>query len=213
MVTGTDGRLAERLRAEGFEVAECPLIRIEPLSGPQIEAGDYDWILVTSRNAVAPLLERLHGVPSGVAAIGPGTAAALRERGVEPAIVSNESTQEGLAAALPRPAGRVLFAGAEGARDVLVSELDAEFVPLYRTLELRPHELPAADLATLASASAAKVLAAMRTGLPCVSIGPVTTAEARSGGLDVVAEAATHDLEGLVAAVKLARSHGSSSPS
>ena len=34
---------------------------------------------------------------------------------------------------------------------------------------------------------------------PCVSIGPVTSAEAARHGLDVVAEAATHDLDGLVA--------------
>jgi hypothetical protein len=35
-----------------------------------------------------------------------------------------------------------------------------------------------------------------------VSIGPETTRVARSVGLDVVAEAATHDLAGLVAAVR-----------
>jgi uroporphyrinogen-III synthase len=46
-----------------------------------------------------------------------------------------------------------------------------------------------------------------------VSIGPVTSAEARDGGLEVVAEAESHDLDGLVAAVKLAASHASSSPS
>jgi uroporphyrinogen-III synthase len=46
-----------------------------------------------------------------------------------------------------------------------------------------------------------------------VSIGPVTSEEARSLGLEVVAEAETHGLDGLVAAVKLAASHASSSPS
>ena len=67
-----------------------------------------------------------------------GTAEALREHGVEPDLVAAVSTQEGLAAELPRPAGRVLFAGAEDARDVLVRELGADFVALYRTVELRP---------------------------------------------------------------------------
>ena len=52
------------------------------------------------------------------------------------------STQEGLLAELPRPAGRVLFAAAEGARTLLVDELDATFVPLYRTRELEPDEPP-----------------------------------------------------------------------
>jgi uroporphyrinogen-III synthase len=211
-VTGTDSRLAERLRAAGFDVVECPLIRIEQIDGPPIEADRYDWILVTSRNAVEPLLGRLVGTPR-IAAIGPGTAEALSARGVEPGFVAERSTQEGLAAELPRPAGRVLHAAAEDARDVLVRELDAEFLPLYRTGPVALGSFPDADLVVLASASAARALGALRADLACVSIGPVTSGEARTLGLEVVAEARTHDLDGLVAAVKLAASHASSSPS
>jgi uroporphyrinogen-III synthase len=37
---------------------------------------------------------------------------------------------------------------------------------------------------------------------PAVTIGPETTRVARSVGLEVVAEATTHDLDGLVAAVR-----------
>ena len=81
------------------------------------------------------------------------------------------------------PPGRVLFAGAEGARDVLVRELGADFVALYRTVELRPESFPEADLVVLASASAARALAALGPAPPCVSIGPVTTAAARARGL------------------------------
>ena len=212
-VTGTDERPVERLRAAGFDVILAPLIRVEEIEGAPIDAGAYDWILVTSRNAVAPLLGRLAGGSARLAAIGPGTAESLRARGVEPALVADNSTQEGLAEALPRPAGRVLHAGAEGARDVLVNELDAEFVPLYRTVELEPEAFPDVDLVVLASASAARALSTSRTDLPCVSIGPVTSEEARGRGLTVLAEARTHDLDGLVAAVKLAASHASSSPS
>ena len=127
--------------------------------------------------------------------------------------MASRSTQEGLAGELPRPAGRVLFAGAEGARDVIVRELDAEFVPLYRTVEERPASFPDADIVVLASGSAARALASVRRDLPCVSIGPTTTAEARRRGLTVVAEAERQDPEGLVAAVKLARSVIASSPS
>ena len=58
-VTGTDERLAERLRAGGFDVVAAPLIRVEAIEGPAIEADRYDWILITSRNAVEPLLRRL----------------------------------------------------------------------------------------------------------------------------------------------------------
>jgi uroporphyrinogen-III synthase len=212
-VTGTDERLAERLRAEGLAVLFAPLISIEPIGGPAIDAGRYDWILVTSRNAVEPLLQRLVGEPGHVAAIGPGTAEALRARGIDPDFVAERSTQEGLAEELPPPTGPVLHAAAEGARDVLVQELGAELVPLYRAVEVEPESFPDADLVVLASASAARALAALRKDLDCVSIGPVTSEEARGVGLNVVAEARSHDLDGLVAAVKLAASHASSSPS
>jgi uroporphyrinogen-III synthase len=212
-VTGTDERLAERLRAERLDVITVRLIRIEPIAGPPIDAERYDWILVTSRNAVAPLLERLVGKPARVAAIGPGTADALRAQGVEPDFVAERSTQEGLAEELPSPTGPVLHATAEGARDVLVRELGAELVPLYRAVEVKPESFPDADLVILASGSAARALAALRRDLACVSIGPVTSEEARGLGLNVVAEARSHDLNGLVAAVKLAASHASSSPS
>ena len=207
------GRLVEKLRDDGFEVVERPLVRVEAVDGPPIRTDGYEWVVLTSRIAAEELFRRLDGPLSPVAVVGPGTAEALRAHGVEPAVVAHESTQEGLAAALPRPAGRVLFCGAEGARDVLVRELDADFVPLYRTIEDPPDELPDVDLVVLASPSAARALAAVRTDLPCVSIGPVTTAEAERSGLRVVREAERHDLEGLVAAVKLAASAITSSRS
>ncbi len=205
--------LAAALEAEGFEVETCPLVAIEPLPGPPLRAEGYDWIVLTSRSAVDALFARLEGGLPKLAAVGQGTAEALREQGVEPDLVAQVSTQEGLAAELPRPAGRVLFPAAEGARGVLVQELGADFVPVYRTVELRPEAFPAADLVVLASGSAARALAALGVDAPCVSIGPVTSAEARDAGLRLVAEAESHDREGLVAAVKLAASNAGSSPS
>ena len=80
--------------------------------------------------------------PRRIAAIGPGTAVELRSHGLDPALVARESTQEGLLAELPRPPGRVLVAAAEGARRVIVDALDADFVALYRTVELTPAEPP-----------------------------------------------------------------------
>jgi uroporphyrinogen III methyltransferase/synthase len=208
---GSD-RLAATLRGEGITVVEVPLIRIEPLEGPPLDPTRYDWLVLTSARAVEPLLGRLTAgatVPR-VAAVGPGTAEALRERGIEPALVARVSTQEGLVAelrpalaALGRPP-RVLFAGAEGARDVLVRELGADFLPLYRSVEVRPDRLPDADLVVLASASAARAFSALEVEVPCVSIGPVTSTEARRLGLRVVAEARSHDVPGLVEAVRTA---------
>ena len=195
------GPLASRLRDAGHEVVLCPLVRVEPLGDEEIDTSGYDWVVVTSPNGAFELARRRRGTLARVAAVGPGTAAALREHGIEPDLVPRVSTQEGLLEELPRPAGRVLFAGAEGARRLLVEKLEADFVPLYRTVELEPEVLPSGDLVVLASASAARAFGRLRLGLPAVSIGPQTTAAARETDVNVVAEARTHDLDGLVEAV------------
>jgi uroporphyrinogen III methyltransferase / synthase len=213
VLTGTErlaAPLAQSLTAAGLEVETCPLVAVEAVDGPPLRLEGYDWLLLTSRNGVEALFARLEGPLPRVAVVGPGTAEALREHGVEPDLVAGVSTQEGLVAALPQPAGRVLFAGAEDARDLPARELGADVVVLYRTRELRPERFPDADLVVLASASAARSFAALRVDVPVVSIGPVTSSEAAALGLRVVAEAPTHDREGLVEAVKLAASSGSS---
>lgn len=192
--------LAARLRALGHEVETCPLVAVEPLGDEPVDVFGYDWVVVTSANGARELRRRMLGEPARVAAIGHATAQAFGRADLIPVV----SSQEGLLAELPRPAGRVLFAGAEGARRLLVDELDADFVPLYRTVELRPELFPQADLVVLASASAARAFAGLGLGLPVVSIGPETTRAARGAGIAVVAEAPTHDLDGLVAAVAAA---------
>lgn len=213
-LTGTRAEpLADLLRAELFEVLHRPLVRIEPFEGPPIRVADYDWLVLTSRNAVECLFRRLDGPLPRLAVIGPGTAQALRARGVEPTLVARRATQEGLLEELPRPAGRVLFAGAEGARDVLVRELGADFQPLYRTVELRPEAFPDVDVVVLASPSAARALRVIRRDLPCVAVGPVTAAEARRLGLLLAAEADSPDPDGVAQAVKLAASRSVSSRS
>jgi uroporphyrinogen-III synthase len=196
--------LARRIEALGLEVVRCPLIELEPVGPEQVDVDGYDWLVVTSPFGARELLRRARGLLPPVAAIGPGTAAALAEGGVDPALVPAVSTQEGLLAALPRPAGRVLFAGAERARPLLAEELGADVVPLYRTTALRPDPLPAGDLVVLASASAAEALAALGLELPAVSIGPETTRAAEAAGIEVVVEARQHDLDGLVEAVRRA---------
>jgi uroporphyrinogen-III synthase len=194
------GPLVERLQAQGHEVVECPLIEIEPTTAP-VDVEGYDWVVVTSPNGAAELVQRASGRLPRVAAVGPGTAEALRELGVEPSFVPSVSSQDGLLAEFPRPAGRVLFAAAEGSRRGPVDELGADFVPLYATRAVRPDEPPDGDLVVLASGSAAESFAAIGVEIPVVSIGPQTTRVAVAAGLHVVAEAETHDLEGLVAAV------------
>lgn len=195
------GQLVRRLEGLGLEVVECPLIEIDPLEEPAaVDTSGYDWVVVTSPNGAELFACRRTGALPRVAAVGPGTAETLRAVGIEPGLVPAVSTQEGLLDELPRPAGRVLVVGAEGSRRVLIDALDADFAPLYRTRLLDP-PAPEGDVVVLASGSAARSFAALGSTLPAVSIGPQTTRAARAAGLDVIAEAQTHDLDGLVAAV------------
>jgi uroporphyrinogen-III synthase len=201
IVTRPEGQadeLAERLEALGHEVVRCPLIAIAPTGDDPIDVEPYDWVVVTSVNGARELVRRMRGRPRRLAAIGRATADAVGGADLVPAV----ATQEGLLAELPRPAGRVLFAGAEGARPLLAAELDADVVVLYRTIELRPDPPPTGDLALLASASAARAFGALGTGIPAVSIGPETTRAAEAAGVPVLAEAESHDLDGLLAAVE-----------
>jgi uroporphyrinogen III methyltransferase / synthase len=194
---GRNEELAERLRALGHEVLVRPLIATEPLGDGPVDLEGYDWVVVTSPNGAAELARRARGRAGRTAAIGAATAAELPwPADLVPAV----STQEGLLAELPSPAGRVLVAAAEGARRLLVDELGADFVALYRTVELAQTAFPDADLVVLASASAARAYAATGARAPAVSIGPQTTAAAREAGVTVTREARTHDLEGLVEA-------------
>jgi uroporphyrinogen-III synthase len=193
------GPLVERLEALGHEVVECPLIEIERTSDEPIDATGYDWVIVTSPNGADELVRRGRHLPK-LAAVGPGTAERLRQHGLEPAFVPSVSSQDGLLAEFPRPAGRVLFAAAENSRRRPIEELGADFVPLYATRLLTP-EPPEGDIVVLASGSAARAYAALGGAAPAVSIGPQTTQVAESVGLRVAAEASSHDLDGLVAAV------------
>jgi uroporphyrinogen-III synthase len=194
------GPLVARLEELGHEVVACPLIRIEPLAGP-VDVEGYEWVIVTSPNGARELVSRARGVLPKIAAVGPGTAEILRELGVEPAFVPTVSSQDGLIAEFPRPEGRILFAAAEGARRGPVEQFGADFVALYRTHLVRPATPPEGDVVVLASSSAARSFAELGTDIPAVSIGPQTTRIAEAAGLRVVAEAASHDLDGLVAAV------------
>jgi uroporphyrinogen-III synthase len=199
----TREELVARVEALGHEAVFCELIRVEPLGDDPIDAGAYDWLVITSRNG-ADELARRGATANRIAAIGPATADALRAHGFTVDLVAATHRQEGLREELPE--GTVLLAAAEGARrDVLA----ADFLPLYRTIELRP-EVPDSDLALLMSGSAARALAATGARVPVVAIGPQTAAAAQAAGLEVAGVAASHDLDGLVEAL---RSLSWSSPS
>lgn len=212
--------LSRRLADLGARVVQAPLIRTEPVPGGPIDPSACDILVVTSPNAPALLLERiggdaraLHGVE--VAAIGPATAAALREVGIVADLVSERAVAEALLDLLAdRAAGRrVLIARAEEARDLLPDGLAARgaevaIAVLYRTVPVVPDTDAAlgADAVAFTSASTARAFAAAFAGhdldgVRGVAIGPATSAAMRELGIPVAAEAAEHDLDGLVAAL------------
>ena len=191
----TREELVARVESLGHHAIFCELIRVEALGDEPVDARAYDWLVVTSRSGAHELGRR--GVTANrIAAIGPATAEALRSHGLRVDLVAANHSREGLRDELPE--GTLLLAAAEGARQDV---LDADFLPLYRTIELRPR-LPDVDIALLMSGSAARALAATGARVPVVAIGPQTAAEARAAGLDVVAVAASHDLDGLVQALR-----------
>lgn len=201
IVTRSQGQaepLAEALRQRGFEPVLCPLIETVPIEDGPIDVDGYDWVVVTSANGAEQLARRRRGSLRHVAAVGSATAQALADHALPVAFVPGDSSQEGLVAELPRPAGRVLYVGAEGTGGLLESELGADVRAVYRTRELRPATQPDGDLVALASGSAARAWAKLGIALPAISIGPRTTAVARSEGIEIVGEARTPDVQGLV---------------
>ncbi len=215
--------LTRRLEDLGAKVVAAPTIRTVPVGGDPIDPAAHDVIVVTSPNAPGPLLDRIGGDARAlagveIAAIGPGTAAALRDIGIRADVVSERAVAEGLLELLrDRVAGRrVLIARAEEARDVLPDGLaeagaTVEIAVLYRTEHVTSGSAAAlaADLVTFTSASTARAFAAAHPDLDLgairgVSIGPVTTAAMRELGIGVAEEAEQHDLDGLVAAVRAA---------
>jgi uroporphyrinogen III methyltransferase/synthase len=232
--------LSRRLTAEGADVVETPAIRIEPLDQAPLRdtlsrLSTYGWAIFTSQNAVAWFWEGLRSIPldaralAGIqlAAIGPATSGALLERGLAVDVVPQRFVAEGLLDVLRQRddvrGARVLYATAEGARDVLpagLREMGArvDVVPLYRSVpssdgasELRERlEHGEIDLVTLTSASSvdgyvAAVGAEAARLAPAASIGPITTDAARRAGLTVAIEAEVSTIDGLVDAIVRSR--------
>jgi uroporphyrinogen III methyltransferase/synthase len=216
--------LSARLRRLGATVIEAPAIRIEPLAGPAPALERYDLVCLTSPNGVRVLFERLYAAGRDarafadvtVAAIGPGTAAALREHGVIADVVPEHFVAEGLVQALSGVSfERALVARAAEARDVLVEALrargaDVDELALYQTVaeplsERQRQALVGADYVTFTSSSTVRYFleggGSVGPGTRAVSIGPVTSATLREHGLEPAVEAASHDLDGLMQAL------------
>ncbi|HET8814205.1 MAG TPA: uroporphyrinogen-III C-methyltransferase [Solirubrobacterales bacterium] len=225
--------LAAILRGLGAEVIELPAIRIEPrietaaVQEAAAAIGDFSLICLTSPNGVQLLFEAMEAAGrdaralggATVAAIGPGTARALAERGIVADVVPDRFVAEALVEALADvdvSGKRVLVARAAEARDVLPDALrergaEIEVVALYETVREEPGEdeveaAQAADYVTFTSSSTVTNLTAalgdrFPSGARIVSIGPITSEAARAAGLEVHVEAQRHDIDGLIAAL------------
>jgi uroporphyrinogen III methyltransferase/synthase len=211
--------LAARLRGLGASVVEAPAIRIEPIAADVPDLAAYDLLCLTSPNGVHRLLEEVRDARAlagpTIAAIGPGTAGALREHGIEADIVPERSVAESLVEALAAvDVRRALVARAEEARDVLPGALrdrgaEVDVLALYRTVaepldDAGRAAALGADYATFTSASSVRFFheaAGTLDGPRLVSIGPVTSAALRERGYEPVVEAGDHTPDGLVAAL------------
>jgi uroporphyrinogen III methyltransferase/synthase len=215
--------LADRLRGLGAEVVETPAIRIEPLEADIPDPATHSLVCFTSPNGVRLYFAALAGdaralAGARIAAIGPGTAAALREHGIEADVVPDRFVAEGLLEALAGEelhGRRVLVARAAEARDTLPEGLRergarVDVVALYETVaepltDAQTEALRAATYVTFTSSSTVRFFlsggGSVPAGARVASIGPVTSATLREHGLEPAVEAERHDIDGLVSAL------------
>jgi uroporphyrinogen-III synthase len=187
------------------------------------------WLVITSVNGAASLLERLaalgRSLPAGVrvAAVGPATAAALESGGVRVDHVPSPYRTVAIAEGLGDVAGRRgVLARADAAtgdlRDALLERAAlVEEVVAYRTVEgpaesrdrVRAVLTQPLDGVTFTSGSTVRGLHALlsapealrATALPAYCIGPVTARVARRAGFSVPVVAAPHTAAALADAI------------
>ncbi|MGH2683036.1 MAG: uroporphyrinogen-III synthase [Actinomycetota bacterium] len=226
------GRLIDLLRARGATAIEAPTIRLEEVPGGALDRaigaasdGRFPWVVFTSPKTVEIWYARARtlrvaGIATRVAAIGEGTARALRGHGQEPDLVPQTFTTAALGREFPRGEGRVLLPRADIATPDLEEALRRKgWTPVrataYRTVI--PSSLPAearralddggVDAIAFTSASTVRGftrLAGVVKGPKVVCIGPVTARAAREAGFRVDQVARPHTVEGVVSAVERA---------
>ena len=231
--------LTAHLAREGADVIELPAIEIQQTDG-NVRAldsaiarlGEYQWAVFTSVNGVQAFFDRLEarGLDTGtlngmsICAIGPATAAAIQDRGLDVELVPKTYVAESILEELKGRdvrGSRFLLPRAEEARSVLVQGLRdlgalVDEAPAYRSL---PPTRPAVqamkrltsgevDIATFASSSTVKNLVQMLDGSleplngACIAcIGPITAETAKDLGLEVDVVASEHTIPGLVEAI------------
>ncbi|MBI4565982.1 MAG: uroporphyrinogen-III synthase [Planctomycetes bacterium] len=211
------GAFSKALRRQGAEVREFPAIELRPPESwarvdREIARLDrYDAVVFTSRNAVERFWSR---VPRRARlrwprtyAVGPGTAAALRERGLRPARLGSEFTTRALGRTLR---GRILHPTGHPHSPDLAREARRRGAVVvepvvYRIVRPRLRRTPPpADLVTFASSQTVRNYAELThppRGTACACIGPVTARTAERLGFRVVAQPRRYTIPDLVNAV------------
>src|SRR5437016_425595 len=195
------------------------------------DAHTYDWIVFTSANGVEAFFEiffklyddaREIGGPR-IAAIGPATAQRVKDFHLHVDLQPDECISEAVLREFQKQGDVenlwVLLVRAEKARDVLPKQLSAlgaivDEAFAYRTAPetrdttgVRRQLLEeGADLITFTSSSTVENFLALGLpwpkGMRVASIGPITSKTARDHGLKIDIEARSHDIDGLVQAIR-----------
>jgi uroporphyrinogen III methyltransferase/synthase len=224
-------KLADQLEALGAEIIEFPCIEIHATADPlELDPTDFDWIVFTSSNAVWCLYEKMEmaGQPFdfrkvNLCAVGPSTADALEDLGLDVKLVPEVYTAEGIMKEFTDVLGKkILLPQGNIARPFLVDALTnggANVTPLvvYETRCPEPNPALADEVLnkmpnwiTLTSGSTArhfvdlmgeKRIEELKAHALIASIGPQTSKEAKEVGLSIAIQPDQHDVEGLVAAI------------
>jgi len=225
------------LKGAGATVIEAPMIRVAPpssyagLDAALRKIASFDATVFTSRNAVESFFDRAGALgiappprPRRLFAVGPMTAAALRERGWRACKTPATFRGEALARALGVVRGqRFLLPRAKVAGEALAKILrrggaKLTLVEAYRTLPERRGLAPlkkalanGVDAVTFTSGSAVREFCS-QLGLPAcrrlfkravaASIGPVTSAALKAQGLAPGVQARRATASSLLSALK-----------
>lgn len=227
---GWGDQVAASLRAHGAVPVIAPLINFASTDDPSalsdalrdLEAGAFEWLVVTSATTVDVLSSHGTRVPPStkVAAVGETTAAALALSGYRVDFIPDgDNSARGLVKEWPdaETRGRVLIPQSELAEPTLVAGLnqlgfDAHFVAAYRTIGVPVAESIAADVACgrigailVTSGSIARQVAQqlcpVPVGLVIACIGPRTAFDARAAGLAVHIIAESRSADSLIEAL------------
>lgn len=199
---GEEDEISRGLQSLGVDVVRRPLHRIKVVR--RVGVKGHDWVAFTSANAVRAFR---NGGPAKIAAVGPGTAAAVEKQlhvkpDLVPATHTTKALAEALAALKPR---RVLHPASAKASPELRNRLAGRIdeIVVYKPEPIRSKPLPEADAVVFTSAEIVRAFVKRYRARPvAVSIGPKTSAALRAAKIRVAAEANPHSAAGVVEAVR-----------